>query len=115
MSPLLKLASAAMLIAALSAAPRDSRRVYELIKEGGAMSPADAATLEQQVDKKPNDEEARIRLLAHYVKPPAGADLAAVRAARAKHILWMIENDPKDGMDLFQGVSRIYRINCRGD
>jgi len=71
--------------------------------------------LEDRLKKKPADEEARIQLLSYYAGPPANADFSIVKAARATHILWLIENDPKSGLGLFQSGTGIYRLNCRGD
>ena len=43
------------------------------------------------------------------------SDLAAVRAARARQIFWLIENDPKDGLGLFHADTGVYRVHCQGD
>jgi Gram-negative bacterial TonB protein C-terminal len=106
---------AAALIITLSASARDSRVTFDLLKKGHELSPSEAASLEAQVSAKPKEEEARIQLLAYYAAPPAGADLAAAKAARAAHILWLIEHDPKDGLGLFQVATGVYRLHCQGD
>ena len=63
----------------------------------------------------PDKEEARIQLLSYYSAIPPVADLKVVKPARLRHILWVIENDPKNGLGLFQVVSGVYRLNCQGD
>ena len=104
-----------MLAASLQAHPHDARSTFDLLKKGRILSPKEAAKLEERVRKKPEDEEARVQLLSYYATPPAGLDLAAVKPARAKHIFWLVENDPKDGMGLFQVGTGVYRLNCQGD
>jgi hypothetical protein len=100
---------------ALYAHPRDPKISYDLIKKGSVLSAKDAEKLEDRLKKKTGDEEARIQLLSYYAGPPPGADLSAVREARSRHILWLIENDPKDGLGLFQISTGIYRVHCQGD
>jgi len=107
--------AAVMLALSLHAHPRDSKSTFDLLKKGSNLSPKDAEKLEERVTKKPDDEEARIQLLSYYAARPAGADLSTVKAARARHILWLIENDPKDGLGLFQVATGVYRLNCEGD
>jgi hypothetical protein len=107
--------AAVLLASSMHAHPRNSRSPYDLLKKGSGLSAEDAKKLEERVKKKPNDEEARIQLLSYYAAPPTGADLSTVKAARARHILWLIENDPKDGLGLFQIVTGVYRLHCEGD
>lgn len=104
-----------MLTLGLQAHPRDAKTTYDLLKKGSALVRKDAEKLEERVKKKPDDEEARIQLLSYYATPPAGADLSAVKAARSSHILWLINNDPKDGLGLFQIATGVYRLHCQGD
>jgi hypothetical protein len=94
---------------------RDVSKTYELLNKGKALSASDAMKLEARAERKPQDEEARIELLSYYATAPAGADLAGVRAARARHILWLIEHDPKEGLGLFQVSTGVYRLHCQGD
>src|SRR5215471_7244331 len=107
--------SLVLIASILQAHPRDAKSTFDLIKKGGALSTRDAERLEDRLKKKPGDEEARVQLLSFYAGPPPGLDLATVRAARSKHILWLIENDPQDGLGLFQVATGVYRINCQGD
>jgi hypothetical protein len=115
MSTLPYIAAAALLASGLHSQPRDSRATFDLLKKGSELSAKDAEKLEAHLAKKPEDAEARIQLLSYYAGPPAGADLSTVKAARAKHILWLIENDPKEGLGLFQVVTGVHRLHCEGD
>jgi len=107
--------AAAILAWGLLAHPRDSQTTFDLLKHGRALSAADADKLEQRVKKKPDDEEARIQLLSYYAAPPDGADLSTVKAARLRHILWLVKKDPKDGLGLFHVSTGVYRLHCVGD
>jgi hypothetical protein len=107
--------AALSLISTLSAGTRDPRAVFDLLKKGHDLSPADATALEAQLAKKPKDEEARIQLLSYYTAPPAGADLVTVKASRYAQIIWLIEHDPKDGLGLFQVATGVYNLHCQGD
>lgn len=105
----------ALLVAVLPALARDVRATYDLLKSGAALSAQQAAQLEQRVAARERDEESRIKLLAYYAEPISGGDLAAIRSARARHIHWLIENDQKEGLGLFQISTGVYRLNCQGD
>jgi hypothetical protein len=102
-------------LSSLDAHPRDARTTFDLLKKGNSLSASDAEKLEKQLKKNADDEEARIVLLSYYSGPPAGLDIPLVKAARARHILWLIENDPKDGLGLFKVVTGVYRLHCTGD
>jgi hypothetical protein len=115
MTRTLAILTSLVLVAILSASPRDYRAVSELLKKGRDLSAADASALEAQLSKKPKDEEARIQILSYYAAPPAGTDLAAVKASRAAQILWLIEHDPKDGFGPFQVLTGVYLLHCQGD
>jgi TonB family protein len=99
----------------LVAAPRDPGKVYSLLEKGATLSAGDSAALERRVQSKPADEEARIQLLAYYAAPHPDQDVVAIKAARLRHILYLIEHDPKNGFGLFQVATRVYQWNCRGD
>jgi hypothetical protein len=94
---------------------RDVRETYDLLKSGSSLTAKEAEELEERVQKKPKDEEARIRLLSYYAIVPKDQNVAAIKEARARHILWLIENDPKDGLGLFAVATGVYRVNCEGD
>ncbi len=97
------------------AAPIEASKVFELLKKGAALSAPEAAKLEERLAKKPDDPQARIQLLSFYATVPAGLELTAVKAARVKHVLWLIEGDPVDGFGLYQVSTGVQRVNCRGD
>ena len=56
-----------------------------------------------------------MQLLAYYAHKPPEMDVAAIKAARLRHILFLIERDPKDGFGLFQVVTGVYSLHCQGD
>jgi len=93
----------------------DPRATFDLLNKGKSLSPQDAEKLEATLRKKPNDRDARIELLSYYSTSPPGIDVQALKQARLGHILWLIENDPKEGLGLFQLVTGVYRLNCTGD
>ena len=106
----------AMLLAlSLSAHPRDARTTFELLNKGKALSAKDAARLEERLREKPDDEESRIQLLSYWAGTPSDADLQTIKGARLRHILWLIENNAKDGLGLFQVATGVYRLHCQGD
>ncbi len=107
--------AAVILIAALQAHPRHVKITTDLLKKGSRLSAAEAADLEKGVSARADDEEARIQLLSYYTGPQLAADLAASKAARARHILWLIENDPTDGLGLFHAETGVHRMHCQGD
>jgi TonB family protein len=107
------IAAAVTLASTLQAQPRDMKGTIDLLKKGSNLSAQDAGKLEERVKKKPDDTEARTELLSYYAAPSAGADLSAVKAARLRHILWLIENDPKHV--LFRVSMGVHRLHCAGD
>lgn len=109
------IAAATVLTLGLHADPRDAKSTHALLKNGAGLSTKVAKELESFLEKHPDDEESRIRLLSYYSAVPAGADLSAVKAARLSHILWLIKNDPKDGLGLFKLATGVYRLHCQGD
>ena len=99
----------------VAAAPIEVSKVFELLKKGSALSAPEAAKLEERLAKRPDDPQARIQLLSFYAAVPADLDLAAIKAARVKHVLWLIEKDPVEEFGLQQVATGVQRINCRGD
>lgn len=85
----------------------DVGRTFTLLREGEKLSAAAAAELESEVAKKPSDLENRLRLLSYY----AGQG-ASVRDARARHVLWLIQNEPKAAV--FMVATRVYAIQPTG-
>jgi protein TonB len=64
---------------------------------------------------KPRDEASRVLLLSYYTSQPAGIQLEQIKVARLRHVLALIEQDPKDGFGLFQVSTGVYQINCQAD
>ncbi|HEY1496284.1 MAG TPA: energy transducer TonB [Candidatus Solibacter sp.] len=78
--------------------------VSKLLAEGAKLSEGDTVRLEGQVSKKPEDH---VRLAAYWTQRRKPDD-------RARHILWLIENAPKN--EVFQyRESRIYPAGPLGD
>src|SRR5579862_4824707 len=75
------LLAAMILVAASPAQSRNVQVTLGLITKGKSLSKADAEALEKSIAAKPDDQEARIQLLAYYAGSPASADIAAVKAA----------------------------------
>ncbi len=102
-------------ICLLAADGRDARETFRLLNQGRMLTDSDADKLESKVKRKPKDEESRILLLAYYSSRPAGEDVKRMKTARARHIFWLIENDPKEGLGLFGMSTGVYRLHCSGD
>jgi hypothetical protein len=104
------------ILAAAAAIPAraavDLNRTLALLREGERLTPAAAQELERKLAKKAGDLENRLRLLAHYAGPRGGEDLAAIRAARSAHALWLIENEPKAAV--FNYATRVYALQPEG-
>lgn len=104
-----------LFISCLYAGDRDVRVTYDWLKQGSAITADEAEKLERRLENKPTDDKARIELLSYYATSRSGINVDAVRTARAKHIFWLIENDPKTGLGLFQIATGVYRLHCTGD
>lgn len=68
----------------------------QLAREGRTLSAPQAAAIENQLTTMPEDLAARTRLLGYYFAaslPSAGPE--ATKAARRRHIVWMIEHHPE--------------------
>ena len=109
------LSTAILFAFTLTAYPRDARTTFDLLNKGKALSAKDAAKLEDRLKKKPDDQESRIQLLSYWAGRPNDADVQTVKESRLRHILWLIQNDPKDGLGLFQVVTGVYRLHCQDD
>jgi len=96
--------------------PVDVKIVFEWLKQGEGLSASDAADLEGNLSNLGTKEAGtRLQLLSYYAGQSKAANLDAVRAARIKHIIWLIEHDPRNGFGLFQTNSRIHQVHCLGD
>jgi hypothetical protein len=58
------------------------------LSQGWKTTPAEAAQLESQLARHPQDVAARTRLISYYYQQ-------MIAARRARHILWLIENHPE--------------------
>lgn len=75
-----------------------------LMMQGGNLTADQAAALERELQKNPDDLDIRCKVLAYYIfntrrRSPEG------RAARAKHILWIIEHHPEARIARFPDAS----------
>jgi TonB family protein len=95
--------------------PANVDAVWKYMKEGKALSAAAAAGLERNVESHPGDSPSRIKLLAYYAAQVGTPEAATAKSARLKHILWLIEKDPKEGFGVFEVATGIARVNCQGD
>jgi TonB family protein len=67
------------------------------VRAGRALTPAQAADLEEQLKTSPTDMRARVSLLGYYFATAARVEgVEAAKAARRRHILWVIEHAPED-------------------
>lgn len=64
-----------------------------LAMQGGKLTPNRAATLEKQLEKAPDDLDARCMLLGYYSF--ALLQSPEAKAAHAKHVFWIIEHHPE--------------------
>jgi len=101
-----------ILFLATSYATTDVTQTFMLLREGAQLSASAVAELENKINKKPNDLENRVRLLSYYAGQQNHSDLDLIRKMRAKHVIWLIGNEPKDA--LFDVATRIYAIQPVG-
>lgn len=88
-----------------------SRATYQLISAAQDYSAQNVETLEVRVRENPDDRNSRVLLLAYYSKKLAAADPEAAVRGRAPHLLWLVQNRPKD--DVLRHY--ISLVNSRGD
>lgn len=79
----------------------------KLLNEGGKLSEADAARLEDQILKESDQLDDHVRLLGYWTLKSPESSHEAVLAGRARHILWLIENAP-DSTVFQSNRSRIF-------
>jgi hypothetical protein len=81
---------------AFTAAAQPPQEAAQLAREGRTLAPAEVQVLENALKTTPDDLSARTRLVGYYFSSglaALGAD--ATRAARRRHILWIIEHHPE--------------------
>src|SRR6266566_2733609 len=66
----------------------------QLVQQGANLSQAAAQELEAQLEKNPEDLTARAKLLGYYWYQWMQPGEAAAKAARRRHVLWLIEHHP---------------------
>src|SRR5437879_5167461 len=66
----------------------------QLVQQGANLSRGAALELEAQLEKHPEDLNARAKLLGYYWYQWMQPGEAAAKAARRRHILWLIEHHP---------------------
>jgi len=66
----------------------------QMVQQGANISRAAASELEAQLEKNPDDLTARAKLLGYYWYQWMQPGEAASKAARRRHILWLIEHHP---------------------
>ena len=64
------------------------------MEQGANLGAAAAQELEAQLEKAPEDLAARTKLLGYYYYAWMQPGEEAAKAARRKHILWLIEHHP---------------------
>jgi TonB family protein len=84
------------------------------IAAGQKLTVSEAASLEQKIAADPSDFEARIKVLA-YDSLSADGNIDTRKASRARHILWIVQNEPEKQIGLAQLQTGIQRVNCKGD
>jgi len=66
----------------------------QLVRQGANLSPAAAQELEAQLSTNPEDLNARAKLLGYYWYQWMRPGEEAAKAARRRHILWLIDHHP---------------------
>jgi hypothetical protein len=91
--------------AAAAELPESARAAYDahqaILSQGWKTTPAEAAQLESQLARHPQDVAARTRLISYYYQQ-------MIAARRARHILWLIENHPE--ADVFLVASDVTQM-----
>jgi hypothetical protein len=67
----------------------------QMVQQGANLSRGAAQELEAQLEKNPEDLTARAKLLGYYWYQWMQPGEAAAKAARRRHILWLIEHHPE--------------------
>src|SRR6266436_980211 len=67
----------------------------QMVQQGANLSRGAAQELEAQLEKNPEDLTARAKLLGYYWYQWMQPGEAAAKAARRRHVLWLIEHHPE--------------------
>jgi TonB family protein len=88
--------------------------VSKLVSEGRKLDAATVDQLEEQLRRKPDRPDDHVRLASYWSYSPGASGHDQATAARGRHILWLIEHDPRSA--LFQEeASRIYSAGPLAD
>jgi hypothetical protein len=79
---------------AFQARPLTFFQPQQLMEQGSNLGRGAAQELEAQLEKNPEDLAARAKLIGYYYYQWMQPGEAATKAARRKHILWLIEHHP---------------------
>ncbi|MGH9722129.1 MAG: hypothetical protein ACRD8O_18120 [Bryobacteraceae bacterium] len=83
------------LAAPLAAQVRAVQSPEQLAQQATTMSPEEAAKLETQIEKAPGDWTARAKLIGYYYYQWMPVGEQGAKAARRRHVFWMIQNQPE--------------------
>ena len=77
-------------------------RLDAILAEGWHTKPAEAAELETELSRNPDNVPLRVRLISYYAQ-------YVLEEPKARHVLWLIENHPD--ADAFQDAPTIMRLS----
>ena len=83
----------------------------QLVQQGANLSRGGALELEAGLEKNPEDLNARAKLLGYYWYQWMQPGEAASKAARRRHILWLIEHHPDSPVTGLEEASIVERGN----
>jgi hypothetical protein len=87
----------------------------QLVQQGANLSRGGALELEAGLEKNPEDLNARAKLLGYYWYQWMQPGEAASKAARRRHILWLIEHHPDSPVTGLEEASIVERGNSLTD
>lgn len=94
-----RLTFVSVLACALAVAPAQTVRVLptpeQAVKDGANLTRFDAKQAERELEAKPYDPVPRAKLLGYYFYQWMNVGQEEAKAARRRHILWVIENQPE--------------------
>lgn len=90
----------------------DVKQTLALLEEGERLTTPAVAELERKIEQEPRDLEGRLRLLAYYSGAVGASEPERARAARARHVVWLVEHEPKAAV--FELATRVYAIQPAG-
>ena len=84
----------ALSLCAFAQTARPTFSLEQHVQLGGSMTPAAAGQIEAQLEKNPHDILARAKLLGYYYYQWMQVGERDAKAARQRHILWTIQQQP---------------------